>query len=225
MSAMDAVAVAAIALSPLAVLGWTGNACYFSRFLVQWLMSERARRSVSPTIFWWLSLGGAAALGTYTFFDGDRPLLFGYVLTFFIYLRNISIAHLGPRAGRLGPAPAMGLAVLLAGALIWFGALPSDETRLPLHWVVVAFAGQAIFSSRFIVQWYHSERTGDAHFPRVFWWLSLVGNTALLAYAVRKGDPVFIAGFLLGPFVQVRNLMLLARADAEEARAASSGAA
>lgn len=206
---MDALALmTAIGASSATALGWSGNACYFSRFVVQWWHSERARRSVAPKIFWWLSLAGAATLGTYALLQGDNPLFVGYVVTFFIYLRNITIAHLGPRAGRLGPGPAMAIAVLVAASVIVFGAVPRAEDPLPTTWLVIGFAGQAVFSSRFIVQWFHSERSGDAHFPPVFWWMSLVGNVALLAYAIRGGDPVFIAGFALGPFVQVRNLML-----------------
>ena len=78
----------------------------------------------------------------------------------------------------------------------------------------MAFLGQSLFGSRFVVQWYASERSGDAHFPASFWWLSLSGNLLLLAYVVELGDPVFIAGFLPGPLVQARNLWLLRRAGA-----------
>ena len=61
---------------------------------------------------------------------------------------------------------------------------------------------------RFLIQWVASERRGSSHFPPAFWIVSLVGNLALLAYALRLGDPVYIAGFLPGPLVQVRNLVL-----------------
>lgn len=197
-------------LSPaiLTAMGWAGNGCYFSRFALQWWKSERAKASVAPRSFWWLSLGGALLLGTYAFFKPDQPLFVGYVLTAVLYVRNLSIAYMGSRAGQLGPVPTMAVALALVALVIWNGAIGHKEEPLPLTWVVAGFLGQAVFSSRFVVQWYHSERRGRAHFPPVFWWLSLVGNTLLLAYAIRLGDPVFIAGFSLGPVVQVRNLML-----------------
>lgn len=94
---------------------------------------------------------------------------------------------------------------------IYTGAMPRKDVPLPQVWTTVGFVGQAIFSSRFVVQWFFTERSGEAHFPRVFWWLSLVGNTLLLTYACRLQDPIFIAGFALGPVVQVRNLMLSSR--------------
>lgn len=202
------------------VLGWIGNAFYFSRFLVQWLQSERAQKTVAPRSFWWLSLFGAITLGTYAFLKPDQPLFVGYALTFSIYLRNLSIAYMGPRAGRLGTGPAVAVAALLAGVAIYTGAMPRKTEPLPEAWTAVGFVGQAVFSSRFVVQWFFTERRGESHFPRAFWWLSLVGNTLLLAYACRLGDPVFIAGFALGPLVQVRNLMLSAKDGPDPAPAA-----
>ena len=192
----------------LIALGWTGNGFYFSRFLVQWLKSERAGKSVAPPIFWWLSLAGAASLGAYSFLEGDKPLFVGYALTFVIYLRNITIATFGERAGRIGPLPALCIALLASVLLIVFGAVPRPDSPMSTTWLTIAFLGQAVFSARFVIQWYATERSGSAHFPRSFWWFSLVGNLALLAYAIKRGDPVFIAGFALGPLVQIRNLML-----------------
>jgi lipid-A-disaccharide synthase-like uncharacterized protein len=78
-------------------------------------------------------------------------------------------------------------------------------------WLVVGFAGQAFFFSRFLVQWIHSERMGRSAIPRLFWYLSLGGGLLLLTYAVHRQDPVFILGQTTGAFVYVRNLMLLRR--------------
>jgi len=192
----------------MVAVGWLGNAFYFSRFFVQWIQSERAGASVAPTAFWWLSLGGAATLGAYAYWVGDTPLCLGYVVTFVIYVRNASIAHFGPRAGRVRALPATGIALVAGAALITLAARRGLDDPVGPYWIAAAFFGQAVFSSRFVVQWHATERKGESHFPRSFWWLSLVGNSFLLAYAVRRGDPVFIAGFALGPIVQVRNLML-----------------
>jgi len=195
-------------------IGWLGNACYFSRFVVQWLLSERAGRSVAPRAFWWLSVAGAVLLGGYAVHLGDLPLSLGYGLTFIIYLRNVSIAYLGPRAGRLSRRPALLLAGLSGLGFLTLALERAVAGTADALWVAVAFLGQSLFGSRFVVQWYASERSGDAHFPASFWWLSLSGNLLLLAYVFELGDPVFIAGFLPGPLVQARNLWLLRRASA-----------
>lgn len=79
-------------------------------------------------------------------------------------------------------------------------------------WLIVGFAGQAIFTARFLVQWVASEKKRDAVVPVAFWWLSMVGGLTLLSYAVHKQDPVIIVGQGLGVFIYVRNLMLVSKA-------------
>lgn len=78
-----------------------------------------------------------------------------------------------------------------------------------LAWIVVGFMGQALFSARFIVQWLASERVRRSIVPRAFWYFSLAGGVTLLAYAIHKRDPVFIAGQGLGLFVYLRNIYLI----------------
>lgn len=78
-------------------------------------------------------------------------------------------------------------------------------------WLMVGFAGQALFASRFIVQWFKSEMEGRSVIPVAFWYCSVGGGIVLLAYAVYKQDPVFIIGQASGLFVYSRNLYLIFR--------------
>jgi lipid-A-disaccharide synthase-like uncharacterized protein len=99
----------------------------------------------------------------------------------------------------------------------------------PNVWLVIGFAGQAIFTGRFLVQWVASERRRDSVVPVAFWWLSLAGGMTLLAYAIHRQDKVFIVGQSTGAFIYVRNLMLVQkgrlRAERQAARAAAALAA
>ena len=79
-------------------------------------------------------------------------------------------------------------------------------------WLTVGFLGQAFFTARFLVQWVVSERKRDSVVPVAFWWLSLVGGAALLAYAISRRDPVIIVGQGMGLVVYTRNLMLVSKA-------------
>lgn len=81
----------------------------------------------------------------------------------------------------------------------------------PLHWLVIGFLGQAIFSARFLAQWIASEKRRASVVPVVFWWLSLFGGLTLLSYAIHRLDPVIIVGQSTGVFIYVRNLMLVAQ--------------
>ena len=82
----------------------------------------------------------------------------------------------------------------------------------PAGWYALGFVGQLLFSSRFIVQWVVSERSGRVVIPGVFWHLSLLGGVALLTYAVHRRDPVFALGQGAGLLVYARNLVLHRRA-------------
>ena len=87
-------------------------------------------------------------------------------------------------------------------------------------WLSVGFLGQALFSSRFLVQWIASERRKESVIPLSFWFLSLGGGLALLLYAVHRLDPVFIVGQGAGLFIYLRNLLLIRRKGRRLATAA-----
>jgi lipid-A-disaccharide synthase-like uncharacterized protein len=75
--------------------------------------------------------------------------------------------------------------------------------------VIVGFIGQAVFMSRFVVQWVVSERAKKSIIPISFWYLSLCGSALLLFYAISVQDPVFVLGQLFGFIVYIRNLILI----------------
>ena len=78
-------------------------------------------------------------------------------------------------------------------------------------WLAVGFIGQAVFASRFIVQWISSERQKRSVIPHAFWYISLAGGATLLVYAISRQDPVFIVGQAGGLIIYARNLRLIAR--------------
>src|SRR3954453_1711051 len=92
---------------------------------------------------------------------------------------------------------------------------------MPLYekiWMGVGFAGQGIFTARFLVQWAVSEKKRDSVVPVAFWWLSLFGGLTLLSYACYRRDPVLMFGQGAGLIVYVRNLMLVSKARRRAAK-------
>jgi lipid-A-disaccharide synthase-like uncharacterized protein len=84
------------------VVGWVGNACFFSRFIVQWYASERRRQVVIPSAFWWLSLGGSILLLLYAlFYQKDSVFIFAYAFTWIPYIRNLVIHRRHKRAAQV----------------------------------------------------------------------------------------------------------------------------
>lgn len=76
-------------------------------------------------------------------------------------------------------------------------------------WLLVGFLGQGLFMMRFLIQWISSERQKKSVVPLAFWYFSIAGGLVLLAYALYRGDPVFIAGQALGIAIYLRNLVLI----------------
>lgn len=81
-------------------------------------------------------------------------------------------------------------------------------------WVILGFVAQFMFMMRFVVQWIASERARRSVIPVAFWFFSLGGGSLLLIYAIQRRDPVFICGQALGLFIYIRNLWLIAKANA-----------
>ncbi|MDR0279432.1 MAG: lipid-A-disaccharide synthase N-terminal domain-containing protein [Paucimonas sp.] len=83
-------------------------------------------------------------------------------------------------------------------------------------WLIIGFAGQTVFTGRFVLQWLYSEIKRRSLIPVGFWYLSLVGSALLLAYAIYREDPVFIIGQSFGFLVYLRNLQLISRNGKEQ---------
>ncbi|SFI03324.1 lipid-A-disaccharide synthase N-terminal domain-containing protein [Modicisalibacter xianhensis] len=72
-------------------IGFLGQALFSARFIVQWLASERAKRSVMPVAFWFFSLGGGATLLAYALYRQDPVFIVGQATGLLIYMRNLTL--------------------------------------------------------------------------------------------------------------------------------------
>jgi len=76
-------------------------------------------------------------------------------------------------------------------------------------WVLVGVGGQLMFTARFLLQWWASEKAGKSVVPVAFWYFSIGGSLIVLAYGLHKLDPVIILGQLPGTVIYTRNLWLI----------------
>ena len=75
-------------------VGWSGNAVFFSRFVVQWYATEKKKQVIVPALFWWLSLTGSLLLLLYAlFYDKHHVIIFAYLFTWIPYTRNLIIHY------------------------------------------------------------------------------------------------------------------------------------
>jgi lipid-A-disaccharide synthase-like uncharacterized protein len=71
------------------IIGFLGQGFFFMRFVVQWIASERAKKSIIPSAFWFFSVGGGTVLLIYAIYREDPVFIAGQALGLFIYFRNI----------------------------------------------------------------------------------------------------------------------------------------
>ena len=77
-------------------IGLLGQALFSARFLVQWIASERRRRSVVPLAFWYFSVGGGLTLLAYAIYRRDPVFILGQGAGLFVYARNLWLIYRTP---------------------------------------------------------------------------------------------------------------------------------
>ena len=212
-------------------LGLAGQAIFSWRIVEQWVASERAKRTVIPPRFWVWSLLGSALLVVYAAHRREPVFLLSALINGSLYARNLWMSSRpvdAPRAGRPAIWP-IGLGLLLfAGVTIEAVGPDNGLVRYDyaLPWLVAGFLGQALWSGRFVVQWWTSERLGRSVLPPAFFWMGLAGSVLSFAYAVFRRDWVNMLAYGLSPIPYARNLVIHARHEAaRRERAARHGEA
>ena len=74
-------------------IGLLGQALFSARFLVQWIASERRKRSVVPLAFWYFSIGGGLTLLAYAIYRRDPVFILGQGAGLFVYARNLWLIY------------------------------------------------------------------------------------------------------------------------------------
>ncbi len=201
-------------MSSIAVyaLGFLAQGFFSARMLIQWIMSERARKIVSPNIYWICSLAGSILLFIYGWLRNDFSIIFGQFISYYIYIWNLNIKGVWPRI------PVIFRVAIFALPLVALGMMFSQATyfiqhflhnsQVPLWLLIFGSAGQFIFTIRFIYQWYYSYRRHASYLPVGFWIISLVGSGIIVSYGVFRLDPVLIIGQSVGFITYTRNIML-----------------
>ncbi len=75
------------------IIGFLGQGLFASRFIIQWIYSERVGKSSIPVVFWYLSIFGGLGLLTYAIFRQDPVIIVGQTFGIFIYVRNLYLIY------------------------------------------------------------------------------------------------------------------------------------
>ena len=90
-------------------------------------------------------------------------------------------------------------------------------------WKAVGWFGNAVFSTRFLIQWYATEKKKQVVVPQAFWWFSLVGSLTLLCCSIHQKDSVFIFAYAFTWIPCSRNLVIYRRNKAAMSACSSCG--
>ncbi len=202
-------------LEHLAILaiGFLAQVFFSARIIVQWIMSERAHRVLSPSAFWVFSIAGAYLLFIYGWLRSDFAIILGQFVSYFIYLWNLRAKGIWATLplwlkGVLLFTPLF--VVVMVGADAWgFVTRFFCNEGVPLWMLLFGSAGQVLFTLRFVVQWLHSRALGESQLPASFWIISLVGSLIIVSYGIMRQDLVLIVGQSFGLVAYVRNLCII----------------
>jgi lipid-A-disaccharide synthase-like uncharacterized protein len=202
------------------ILGFIAQALFSARILVQWILSEKAKRVVSPTIFWVLSMAASYMLFIYGWLRDDFAIMLGQVIAYYIYIWNLDekgVWRKIPLILRIAliATPAAGISYILSD---WqqFVAQCLNNAEIPQLLVIYGSMGQIIFTLRFVYQFLYSKKHGASLLPAGFWIISLIGSTIIVSYGIIRLDPVLILGQSFGFVSYTRNLIILHKSHKQD---------
>lgn len=202
------------------LIGLLAQAFFSARILVQWIMSERAKKVLSPSLFWIFSICGAYLLCLYGWLRDDFAIVLGQIISYYVYLWNLKIKGIAAKI----PWIIRFLLIYTPIAVLIKVVENAPEvaskffhnSEVPMWLLLFGSAGQVIFTLRFIYQWYYSHKIGVSELPRGFWIISLVGSATIVTYGIIRHDAVLIIGQSFGLVAYIRNLMIGSKSKKEE---------
>ncbi|WP_457618835.1 lipid-A-disaccharide synthase N-terminal domain-containing protein [Lutibacter sp.] len=194
-------------------IGFLAQLLFSGRLILQWILSEKNKKVLTPSIFWKLSLFASFLLFMYGYLRNDFAIMLGQTLTYFIYIRNLQLQGEWQKAPKLlrwflWIFPLLIVIYSFNNNIYDLNKLLKNEA-IPFWLLIWGIMAQVIFTLRFVYQWVYSEKNKESSLPFGFWLLSLIGSIMILIYAVFREDPVLLVGHLMGSIIYFRNIMLL----------------
>ena len=194
-------------------VGFLAQILFSGRLILQWIISEKNKKVLTPSLFWVLSLIASFLLFVYGYLRHDFAIMLGQGLTYFIYIRNLQLQGQWQKVPKLAQwflwiFPALIVAYTFNNNTYDLQNLFKNE-NIPLLLLIWGSIAQVIFTLRFVYQWIYSEKNKESSLPLGFWALSLIGSIMILIYAILRKDPVLFVGHIMGSVIYFRNIILL----------------
>ena len=194
------------------VIGFAAQILFSSRMIMQWVLSEKQKKVLTPVLFWELSLLASILLFIYGYFRNDFAIMLGQSLTYFIYIRNLYFQGQWQKISVFFRVILLAFPVLIVVYSNFNNEYNLeqifDNENIPIWLLVLGSIAQLVFTLRFVYQWLYSEKRKKSSLPLGFWWLSLAGACLVLIYAIFRRDPVLLIGHLFGALMYSRNIII-----------------
>lgn len=199
------------------IIGFLAQICFSARLIFQWIMSEKAKHVVSPSIFWMLSILGSYLLFFYGWLRNDFAIILGQLVAYYIYIWNLNLKGGWKNIPFIIRyilifTPIIAIGYMLTHLQIFSAQFFKNE-EIPLYLLIYGSLGQIVFTLRFVYQWLYSQKKHESLLPMGFWVISLSGSVIIISYALIRRDPVLILGQSTGLLVYCRNIYLLKHAE------------
>lgn len=194
-------------------IGFVAQILFSSRMILQWIISEKNKKVLTPMLFWEISLFASFLLFVYGYFRHDFSIMLGQTITYYIYIRNIQLQNDWKKLHVL----LRWFVLLFPFFIIGYGynndVMDLDflfkNEKIPQWLLVTGIVGQVLFTLRFVYQWIYSEKKKSSLLPIGFWIISLSGSLIIFIYAIIRKDPVLLAGHALGLIIYSRNIIII----------------
>ncbi len=194
------------------VLGFISQGLFFARTLIQWVLSERAKKVISPTIYWVLSIVASYLFVIYGWFRNDFAILLGQLISYYIYIWNLDETGVWKRINRflrsiLVVTPIIAIVFVIQNGHYFIDNF-FENNDIPIWLIIFGTLGQILFSLRFVYQWLYSLSKNESLLPIGFWLISLIGSGIIAIYGILRVDPILILGQSVGFIAYTRNIII-----------------
>lgn len=194
-------------------VGFIAQILFSSRMILQWIISEKNKKVLTPVLFWEISLFASFLLFVYGYFRHDFSIMLGQTITYYIYIRNIQLQNDWKKLHVLLRWFVLLFPLFIIGYGYNNNVMDVDflfkNEAIPKWLLWTGIVGQILFTLRFIYQWVYSEKKKDSVLPLGFWIISLCGSLIIFIYAIIRKDPVLLAGHALGLIIYTRNIIII----------------
>ena len=188
-------------------LGFLAQSLFGARSVVQWYLSEKETKVVSPTLFWIFSITGSSLFLTYGLIRNDLVILIGQSISFYIYVRNLQLK----KVWILIPKMLQTLILLIPPTILLFAFQQRINFEFESGSILIismGITGQLLLNCRYLYQWYFSEKANESVLPLGFWVISAVASVFVVVYSIYRKEPVLLVAQSLGILVYLRNIII-----------------